>query len=412
MQNKTQKNFMLAAAPLFLVLLIDSMGLGLVFPILNSLVFDPSTHFISAHMSSASRNFLYGLTIGIFMFCWFFGAAFLGEVSDQIGRKKSILICLIGACVGYLISAMAVVFRSYTLLLLGRIVAGFTAGSQAIAQAAIVDLSTEEAKAKNLGLILFFTSLGFAIGPIIGGALSWFSFAMPFYFAASISFVNIILLMFLFNETFTSTKKFSVKIHYALEIFATAFKHEKIRDLSIVLIVMMFGWSGIYSYLSMFLLKVHHFDSMQIGLYMGLLGAGFGIGTGMLTEFFTNRFSLRQCVIGASSLVALGTLLTVIAPHAIYLWADSFLISIPMAIAYSTLLTLFSNQVDADSQGWIMGITGAVMAFAFGVNGLLAGVLANFSPSTPLIISVFCMVMSAGLMKFIFRENKLVEVKN
>src|SRR3990167_6285882 len=106
--NNKPHNFFLAAAPLFLVIFIDSMGLGLVFPILNTLVFDPNAHFIAAGMSSAMQNFLYGLTICVFMFCWFFGAAFLGDLSDQIGRKKALMICLIGAVIGYGISATAV----------------------------------------------------------------------------------------------------------------------------------------------------------------------------------------------------------------------------------------------------------------------------------------------------------------
>ena len=81
-------HFFLAAAPLFLVLFIDSMGLGLVFPILNTLVLDPHAHFVASTMNASTRNFLYGLTISLYMFCWFFGAAFLGDISDQIGRKK------------------------------------------------------------------------------------------------------------------------------------------------------------------------------------------------------------------------------------------------------------------------------------------------------------------------------------
>ena len=183
---KKEPGFFLRAAPLFLVLFIDSMGLGLVFPILNALVIDPHSNFISYHLDSNARNLLFGFTISIYMFCWFFGAAFLGDLSDQIGRKNALMICLLGACFGYLLSALAVVLNSYLLLLIGRIIAGFTAGSQSIAQAAIVDISLPEHKARNLGLILFFASLGFIVGPMIGGTLStsslvsWFNYAMPF----------------------------------------------------------------------------------------------------------------------------------------------------------------------------------------------------------------------------------------
>ncbi len=408
--SQKHKSFFVAAAPLFLVLFIDSMGLGLVFPILNALVIDPHAHFISSNLSSNARNLLFGFTISIYMFCWFFGAAFLGDLSDQIGRKKSLMICLVGACGGYLASALAVVINSYLLLLIGRIIAGFTAGSQSIAQAAIVDISEPEHKARNLGLILFFSSLGFIVGPMIGGILStsailpWFNYAVPFYFAALISLVNAALLGWIFKETFLRTKKLHLKLHYALQIFADAFKNEKIKDLSIIMLVLIFGWSGIYSFISMYLLEVYQFSSLQTGFYMGLMGVGFGIGT-LLVDPLTKRSSLKQCMIVYTFIAAAGTTLTILAPSVTYIWVYDVFIGIAMAIAYSTILTLFSNQVDSRSQGWVMGITGAVMAFAFGLNGLLTGILANFSPATPLIVAIISLILSAILMKYLFNDK-------
>ena len=82
-------------APLFLVLFIDGMGLGLLFPILNSIIVDPASAFLPATTSIVMRDFLYGLTVGIFMLCWFFGAAILGDLSDTVGRKKALMICLL-----------------------------------------------------------------------------------------------------------------------------------------------------------------------------------------------------------------------------------------------------------------------------------------------------------------------------
>lgn len=411
MSTATPKRFFIAAAPLFLVLFIDSMGLGLVFPILNTLIFSPDAHFVSDTFNENTRNLIYGLTISVFMFCWFFGAAFLGDLSDQIGRKKSLMICLVGAMIGYVFSAIGVLINSYIVLLIGRIVAGFTAGSQSIAQAAIVDISTPEHKARNLGMILFFTSLGFAFGPIVGGILSdhdlyhGFNFAMPFYFAAGISLLNAILLQLFFHETFSHIHQIKIKIYHAFEIFVSAFKHEKIRELSIIFLVMIFGWSSYYSFIPMYLLKLYHFSALRMGMFMGLMGVGFGIGTGFLVDQFTRRFSLKNCVIGSALLVSLLSLLTVMIPSEWTVWVFMFLLSMAMALACSTILTLFSNQVDADSQGWVMGITGAIMSFAFGINCLLMGLLAGVRPHLPILLTTISLALSAGLMKFIFNQK-------
>jgi DHA1 family tetracycline resistance protein-like MFS transporter len=141
-KNLHPKSFLAAAAPLFLVLFIDGMGLGLLFPILNALIMDPSGGILAHSVSVDARNFIFGGIISIFMLCWFFGAAYLGDLSDQVGRKKSLLICLLGAFLGYLLSAIAVICGSFSLLIIGRIIAGFTSGSQPIAQAAIIDISS------------------------------------------------------------------------------------------------------------------------------------------------------------------------------------------------------------------------------------------------------------------------------
>lgn len=408
--QSTKINFLLAAGPLFLILFIDGMGLGLVFPILNALIMDPAGGFLAHNISIDARNLIFGCTIGLFMFCWFFGAAFLGDLSDQIGRKKSLMICLLGACLGYILSALAVVFDSFVMLLLGRLIAGFTAGSQPIAQAVIVDLSPPEHKARNLGLILFAVSLGFILGPLLGGFLSdhilfsWFNFATPFYFAAIISFLNAILLWFLFHETFVQRGKIQIKLHRAIGIFISAFRNEQVRSLSIVLLIFIFGWSSFYSFISMFLLRVYGFTPLAVGIFMAAMGAGFCIGTGFLVDYCTLRFPLKNCVIVGAFATAICTLITVVMHHAIFAWLAIVPLAAAVAVAYSAILTMFSNQVDANSQGWVMGITGAIMAFAFGINGVLLGALADFSPNLPLIVAAVSLALSAVTM-FLFHNS-------
>ena len=137
--------------PLFMVLFIDSMGMGILFPILAVAFMNPSAHFLAVTTSHAMRTLDYGIVISVFMLCWFFGASILGDYSDIKGRKHSLVICLCGAALGYLLSAFALSWHSITLLIIGRIIAGLTAGSQSIAQAAIVDGSTESQLNKNMG---------------------------------------------------------------------------------------------------------------------------------------------------------------------------------------------------------------------------------------------------------------------
>ncbi len=395
------KKFLLTAAPLFLIIFIDGMGLGLIFPILNSLIMDPSSHFLAANYSPHTRNFIFGFIVSIFMLCWFFGSAVLGDLSDQIGRKKSLMICLLGNFVGYFISALGVTFSSLSLLLFGRIVAGFTSGSQSIAQAAIIDISDPQHKARNIGMILFATTLGFVFGPLIGGffsdprLLAWFTFSTPLYFAAVFSLINAGLLFFYFHETFTHIHKVSFKLHRAIEIILSAFKNHKVRDLSIIMLVMILGWSSFYSFISMFLLRRYGFTTTDVALFMALMSVGFSLGTGFLVQFFSKRFALKNVTAAGFIISALFMFITGSITHALVAWICIVPIGAALAMSYSSLLTMFSNQVDADSQGWVMGITGSIMALGFGIDGLIVGVLSTMSVVLPIFIAAFGVGLSA-----------------
>lgn len=397
--------------PLFLVLFIDGMGLGLLFPILNTIIIEPQAGFLPESLSMTLRDFYYGLTIGIFMICWFFGAAILGDLSDNVGRKKSLMICLIGAFLGYLLSAFAIMIHSFWTLLLGRIIAGFTAGSQPIAQAAIVDVSTEEEKPRNIGLILLSVSLGFVFGPIFGGLLSnsnlvsWFDFTMPMYFAAAISLLNAIILNFSFKETFVKAKgPLKIRWNHSINIFISAFKHPSITRYSIVLLVMIFGWSNYFSFIPLYLLETYHYGAMENSFFLAILGLGFSIGC-YSVQVFTRSFRFDNIVIVGLSITALQVLISLISTAEWVVWVATFIIGISLSVAYSVLLTIFSNHVSSDEQGWVMGVTGSIMALCFGVTSVFTGLIAQVGASLPMLLAFIGLSLSA-LILFWVRSKK------
>ncbi len=393
-----------AVAPLFLVLFIDGMGLSLLFPVLNGIIIDAKSTFLPAATSIATRDLLYGLIVGIFMICWFFGAAILGDLSDTVGRKKSLLICLIGAFLGYLLSAVAVVEQSLTFIIVGRIIAGFTAGSQPIAQAAIVDVSAPEHKARNIGLILLAISIGFIAGPIIGGALSdsrvvsWFNFSTPLYFAAIISLINAFLLMWMFKETFQQKGKIRIRFHHAINIFISAFRHKKVRALSVVFFIMIYGWSNYFTFISMYSLHQYNFTPLKVSLSLAVMGVGFSIGTGILVDFFTRRFRLKNVVVVSLFTVAVVVFMMLVFRGEAVFWASLVFAGMAMAVGYSALITMFSDQVGPEEQGWVMGVTGSVMALCFGLTSFFTGYLANFGASIPMYLAAGGLALSAIIM--------------
>ena len=387
-----QQTFLKKLMPLLLVLFIDSMGMGLFFPVLSSLIIDPSLHFLAGDYTIEKRQFIYGVIISVYMFSWFFGAAILGDVSDFIGRKKSLLICLGGAVLGYIAAGVSIGMHSIALMVVGRLIAGFTAGSQAIAQAAIVDISDAGNKSRNMSWMVLTLSLGFLMGPILGGILSspqlvsWFNYTIPMYFAAFISLVNIVLLSYLFNETFIPTKKFVLNWFRALEVFISAFRHRRVRNLSIVLLFMQVGWGAYFSFIITFMVSLFHFTALQSGLFLSLVALGFSTGSGIVAPLCLKWMSLRQSVIINFMTASVMILIMVITQSLYIALVVGFIVGANIAVLYGNLLTLFSNQVSPEEQGWVMGMTGSVGALCFAVTSLLGSVVSFLGLSAPLII--------------------------
>ncbi len=385
--------------PLLLVLFIDSMGMGLFFPVLSSLIIDPSLHFLAGDYSIEKRQFIYGVIISVYMFSWFFGAAILGDVSDFIGRKKSLLICLGGAVLGYILAGISIAIHSIALMIIGRLIAGFTAGSQAIAQAAIVDISDAGNKTRNMSWMVLTLSLGFLMGPIIGGILSspqlvsWFNYTIPMYFAAFISLLNIVLLSYLFNETFIPTKKFILNWFRAIEVFISAFKHCRVRNLSIVLLFMEIGWGAYFSFIVTFMVNTFHFTALQSGLFLSLVALGFSGGSGILVPLCLKWMSLRQAVVINFIIAAAMIFIMVITQSLHIALIVGFIVGANIAVCYSNLLTLLSNQVSPEEQGWVMGMTGSVGALCFAVTSLLGSVVSFLGLSAPMIIGAVALLI-------------------
>src|SRR5215216_6213748 len=166
---------------IFLTLLIDVTGLGLIIPVMPKLI----ESMIHGNVSAASKwggwlTFAYAIM-------QFLCAPIMGNLSDQYGRRPVLLFSLFGFGIDYLFLSIA---PTIWWLFVGRIIAGITGASFTTASAYIADISTPEKRAQNFGLIGAAFGLGFIIGPGIGGQLAKFGPRFPFYAAAVLALLN------------------------------------------------------------------------------------------------------------------------------------------------------------------------------------------------------------------------------
>lgn len=388
---------------LMLVLFIDGFGQGLIFPILSATIANDQSSLLLQNPSPILREIWYGVLVGVYYLMWFLSATVLGDWSDNVGRKKALLLCLLLATFGFAISALAFHIDSIWLLLFGRFLGGLTSGDQAIAQASVIDLCDPEKKSVYLGLVLLSVTLGLVIGPLIGSILvnsnfiSWFGLTTPFYFA---TLFNIIILALFFSETHP-TKAKKIQWTKAISAFTDAFKDSKIRYLLIAYLFAQGGWAIFYVYSPNYLIAKYHISIIQSGWFMALIGLGLGLGLGVLPSLWHKGQKKIHTGV-AYLLMAAAKLIFIFDENLLPMWIYVVPATAFLGFAYANLLALFSEAVSAERQGWIMGVTGSVVALTAGVDSLLAGMFANMHINGPYIFSFICVVIGA-LMIFNYR---------
>lgn len=175
---------------IFTTIVLDAVGIGLIFPILPSLLKSVT------HAENVAPYI--GVMTALYAFMQFIFAPVLGSLSDRLGRRPVLLISLAGAAINYLFLAFA---PNLGLLLLGRAIAGLTGANTSVAAAYITDISPEDKRARRFGLLNAMFGIGFIIGPVLGGLLGDYWVRLPFIAAAALNGCNLLLALFNLPES-------------------------------------------------------------------------------------------------------------------------------------------------------------------------------------------------------------------
>ena len=177
---------------IFITLLIDCIGFGVIIPVLPKLISELTGEGIAA---SAKYGGWLLFSFSLFQFVF---SPILGNLSDKYGRRPILLFSLFGFGLDYLFLGFA---PTLGWLFVGRIIAGITGASFSTAQAYIADVSTPENKAQNFGMVGAAFGLGFIIGPVLGGILGEYGARVPFFAAAGLSMLNFTYGFFILPES-------------------------------------------------------------------------------------------------------------------------------------------------------------------------------------------------------------------
>jgi len=266
-------------------------------------------------------------------------------------------------------------------------------GNESIAQAAIADLHNKNTanKAISMSLISLGGSVGFVIGPLLGGYFSdstlchWFNYQTPFYVAAVLCLLSAGMLYLFFQETHTPTKT-QFRWQQSFESLWFAFTRPEFRYIACMYFCMEFAWGLYFQSISLLLLLGHGFSTHEIGSFMTYIAVCFMFTLLTLIRLLHKRFTSHTVVIIGMLLLGLGGFCTLISPTTGNVLITAFFTTVGVGVTYNTLLALFSNAAHAAHQGHAMGMAVSIGAIAWILAALLSGILSGVNLYLPYIL--------------------------
>jgi DHA1 family tetracycline resistance protein-like MFS transporter len=370
----SQLNSKKALLFIFVTILIDCIGIGIIIPVMPKLIQSLSSTNVS---DAASIGGWLSVSYAIMQFIM---SPVLGGLSDRFGRRPVLLISMLGLGVDFIFLFLA---PTLAWLFVGRIIAGICGASFTTASAYIADISTKENRAQNFGMIGAAFGVGFIIGPALGSLFSTFGVRVPFLVAACFSLLNFIYGYFVLPESLgvENRRKFNWKRANPIGSLLHLKKHKTILGLIAALTFIYIAGHAMQSTWTFITMEKFKWSEKIVGYSISFVGISIAIVQGGLIKKANNLFGIKRSVYVGLFLQIIGFTLFAFA------WQDwmMFAIMLPFAmggIAGPSMQSIMTSQVAANEQGELQGAITSLMSLTSIIGPLLMTSLFTFFTGT------------------------------
>ncbi len=390
---RTTKNA--AVGFVFITLTIDVIGWGLIIPVMPKLLVELK------HIPLNETSQWGGYLVSVFAAMQFLFAPLMGNLSDRFGRRPVILLSLVSFCIDYLILALA---HNYALLFVGRTLAGITGASFSAASAYIADVSTNETRAKNFGLIGAAFGLGFVLGPALGGLLASWGTRAPFYAAAILCLCNFLYGYFVLPESLKPEYRRSFSWRKANPVGSLLFlkKHKEIAGLVWGFIFIYLAAHAIQSNWSYFTMYVFDWTEKQVGLSLAVVGVLTALVQGGLIRYVNPRLGDEKSAYTGLLFYFIGLVLFAFATQSwmMYIFLVPYCLG---GIAGPALQSIITRHIAKNEQGQLQGSLTSLMSLTSIFGPLIMTGLFNYAthknsvihfPGAPFLLGAIFMLIS------------------
>jgi DHA1 family tetracycline resistance protein-like MFS transporter len=389
----------LALVFILVTVAIDSIGIGIIFPVMPQLLTEVT-------ISDLSHSALWGGVLATaFAAMQFLFGPVVGNLSDRFGRRPVMLAALAVMAVDYVVMAVA---GSVWLLLAGRIVAGIAASTYATAGAYIADVSAPEDRARNFGLMGAAFGIGFVLGPLIGGAASLIDTRAPFWAAGAIAAMNLCLGWFVLPESLAEANRraFSWTRANPLAAFRAIGHLPGLRRFLLLMFVFTVAMTTYPAIWSFYGAERFGWDGWWIGISLAIYGVSMAASQALLVQPAIRRWGETRTAAYGMALDAVAFLFYGFVTSGF--WALVFTpVTALSGVAGPAMQALMANATPDDQQGELQGVLAAVAAVATSLAPLVLTAVffqftrdgaAIYSPGAPFLLSAVLMVACVAIL--------------
>jgi MFS transporter, DHA1 family, tetracycline resistance protein len=378
-----------ALAFIFAVILLDIIGLTILIPVQAYIVRQYSDDALTVAL----------LTV-LYAAAQFFAAPLLGTLSDRLGRRPVLLASVLGSAVGYFLFGIG---GSLWVLFLSRLIDGFTGGNLSTASAYIADVTPPQERAKNFALLGAAFGIGFILGPALGGALSQINLAAPAYAAGTLSLLSAIVGFFALPESLPAAKRATAPLRFAdinpFVPIVELMRRPMLRTLLIIQCLFTFVVMGYNSATPVLLIERFGIPPMTLAALLIVVGVANVLVQAGLVGRLVAIFGEQRLAIMSLLFQALGMLSIVTVPAFWMLFPISAVTSGGAGPLRPSLSALLANQLAAEEQGKLNGVSTALSSLMTVFGPLWAGATYDYvAPSAPFLVGAIVLVLASAML--------------